>query len=123
VHVLIAEDEILLRLVYEEFVADLGHKVLVAIDGLEALELLRAGPVDVLVTDLNMPRMDGHELLAVVAVEFPALLVIVASAYAKKMTMRDLGATGIRVHHHLVKPFDLTLLAKLLAEAERGLAP
>lgn len=119
--ILVAEDELLLRIVYEDFLADLGHDVQSAFDGQAALEALRAGRFDVLVTDLNMPRLDGFGLLRAVAAEFPAVVCVVASAFARESALPDLIATGARLMHHLVKPFDFAELARVVAEAERRL--
>ncbi len=52
-------------------------KVLLAENGMKALEILQAEPVDVLVTDLSMPVMDGFKLIAVVAERYPSIPVLV----------------------------------------------
>jgi CheY-like chemotaxis protein len=59
-----------------------GYIVRVAVDGLDAIGKLRAGPIDVIISDLNMPRMTGLELLGVVRKRFPQIPVIVISGVA-----------------------------------------
>ena len=58
-----------------------GHRVLVAEDGAAALEVLRAEPVDVVLTDLVMPRMDGHALLRATKTVRPECDVVLMTAY------------------------------------------
>jgi len=79
--ILVAEDErpvlMLLRVVLESA----GARVLTADDGERALRLLTLHPeVDVLCTDLNMPRMDGQQLVQAVRVIAPTMPVVVCTA-------------------------------------------
>lgn len=60
--VLIVEDAITSRLLYRAFLEAAGYRVLLSGDGEEALELLQSRPVDAVVSDVRMPRMDGLEL-------------------------------------------------------------
>ena len=83
-----------------------GHMVLEAEDGQAALAAVRGTKVDVVVTDVNMPRMDGITLVkslrALPEFKFtPILLLTTESADNKKAEGRAAGATG-----WLVKPFN-----------------
>ena len=60
-HVLLAEDDRALRRFLEVVLERAGYKVTAAGDGLEAMKLLLAAPVDVVVTDEMMPNLSGHE--------------------------------------------------------------
>jgi CheY-like chemotaxis protein len=85
-----------------------GFKILMAQDGGQALELLRQEPVHVLVTDLNMPVMDGFNLIAKVSRLYPQVPVIVMTGLDESQhlnTPLQLGAIRI-----LTKPPRLTLL-------------
>jgi CheY-like chemotaxis protein len=62
--ILVAEDEPALLEIICDVLSEAGHSVLTARDGAEALEQLERAPVDLLVTDIRMPRMDGIELLS-----------------------------------------------------------
>jgi CheY-like chemotaxis protein len=78
--VLVVDDEPLIRkLVCANLVAA-GFVVRTAVDGLDALGKLRAGLPDLIISDLNMPRMSGIELLGVVRKRFPQIPVVVISA-------------------------------------------
>jgi len=94
-----------------------GHVVIQADDGINGVEALRkAGDVDVIITDINMPRMDGFGFIDQVRRDperraIPILVLTTETEPAKKQRARDAGATG-----WIVKPFDP---AKLLAAVRR----
>lgn len=83
-----------------------GFEVTEAEDGREALSKLRTTPVDVVITDLNMPHMDGVTLISTLRADpkwrtVPILMLTTKSNSTKKAAGKSAGATG-----WLVKPFD-----------------
>jgi CheY-like chemotaxis protein len=89
-------------------------KVLTAPNGLEAVKILESNSVDLVVTDLRMPEMDGFELLAYISSNMPTVPVIVMSAYATPQIeekLREMGALDI-----LRKPLDFDVLAKCVQD-------
>jgi two-component system chemotaxis response regulator CheY len=84
-----------------------GHCVIQADDGVAGVEALRnSGGVDVIITDINMPRMDGYGLIDQVRADplhraTPILVLTTETEPAKKQRAREAGATG-----WIVKPFD-----------------
>ncbi len=95
-----------------------GYLVRQANDGVEALELARAGGVDLVLTDVHMPRMDGitlvRQLRALAQFKFvPMLILTTESSQEKKLEGKRAGATG-----WIVKPFNpqqlLATIAKVL---------
>jgi two-component system chemotaxis response regulator CheY len=83
-----------------------GFEVSMAEDGQQALTLLKTTTVDVLITDLNMPVMDGVTLIRALRADakwraLPILMLTTESDPAKKAEGRTAGATG-----WLVKPFN-----------------
>lgn len=93
-----------------------GYEVVQAVDGLDGLEVLRARRPDVIVTDINMPRLDGFGMIEAVRRDgglraVPILVLTTESDQAKKARARAAGATG-----WIVKPFDPT---KLVAAIRR----
>ncbi len=95
-----------------------GHEVVEAGDGCEALALLNQRPVDLVITDVNMPNMDGLELTRQLRAlpafaRTPIILLTTESDPAKKLLGRAAGATG-----WIVKPFNqeqlLAIVAKVL---------
>jgi two-component system, cell cycle response regulator CpdR len=94
-----------------------GHTVLTANNGADAIESLRRvdGMVDLVLSDVVMPGMNGTELVALVAAEFPGLPIVLMSAYAAAgMTRVGLGEVIVPV---LPKPFGEHELAELVEAA------
>jgi CheY-like chemotaxis protein len=80
--ILLVDDEPLVRKLISGYLVAAGYVVRAAVDGLDAIGKLRAGPLDLIISDLNMPRMSGVEFLDVVRKRFPQIPVIVISAVA-----------------------------------------
>jgi CheY-like chemotaxis protein len=82
--VLLAEDQFAQRLLCRRALEGAGLRVLEASDGAEGLELARghAGRIDLLVSDVQMPRLDGFELAAILRTERPGLKVLFVSGHA-----------------------------------------
>lgn len=83
-----------------------GYRVLQAVDGMAGLELLEEERPDVIVTDINMPRLDGFGFIEGVRRTMqhravPILVLTTESDASKKQRARQAGATG-----WIVKPFD-----------------
>jgi len=95
-----------------------GYEVVEAVDGKDALQKAQAGKADLVLTDVNMPNMDGISLVkhlrSLPNYKFtPILLLTTESAPEKKQEGKTAGATG-----WLVKPFNpdqlLTTIKKVL---------
>ena len=114
--VLVVDDEEDHRQYLADVIAGWGHEVLQACDGQEALQMLAQSPVNVLVTDLMMPRVDGFELLRTLGAEgnLPPAIVMTAFGSLEKAlsTVHDLGG-----YWFLEKPVDISALQILLTRA------
>jgi PAS domain S-box-containing protein len=88
---------------------DLGHRVLEASSGTEALSILRRERVDLIISDHVMPRMTGSELADAIRSEWPDLPVILATGYA------ELPPDGHATLPRLAKPFSQNQLADVIA--------
>jgi two-component system chemotaxis response regulator CheY len=84
-----------------------GFKVVTACDGMEALEKLPAQDIDLIITDLNMPNMDGFELIKALrdSSAYREIPVIILTSLSDQVS-KDQGAK-LGVHSYLVKPFSL----------------
>lgn len=94
--------------------SDAGFRVVQAVDGMHGLEVLSGEPPDVIVTDINMPRLDGFGFIEAVRKDSrfratPILVLTTESDQAKKDRARQAGATG-----WIVKPFDATKLVSVI---------
>ena len=110
--ILLVDDEPLIRRLTARALAEADYDVLEAADGDEALEVLRSGaPVDVVISDVMMPRMSGLELAAHVKSEFPDLRMILVSGYE----------SGRNTPFPLLpKPFQLPQLVAMITRALEG---
>ena len=77
--ILIADDDPIVREFAGEMLRSTGHAAVMAEDGLEVLGLLNALPVDLLVTDMLMPNMDGIEVIMEARTAYPSLKIIAIS--------------------------------------------
>ena len=113
--ILICDDSALARKqIARTLPAGLSDKVLFATNGTEALEILRAQKADLMFLDLNMPEMDGYEVLEHVQVEGLPVITIVVSGDIQpeaRERVRKLGAIDF-----IKKPTDTVTVTNLLAD-------
>lgn len=113
--VLLVDDEDVMRRSAKRLLRQLGHEVLEAADGLAGLEVFReADPrPDVVVLDLNMPRLNGEKTLERLRRLDPRVQVIVVSGYLESGVLKNLERLG--AHAILDKPFEVETLRACLA--------
>ena len=106
--VLTIDDSRTMREMLNHALVEAGYRVLQAVDGVEGLEVLQANGsiIDVVITDINMPRLDGFGVIEGVRADpahraTPILVLTTESDAAKKERARSAGATG-----WIVKPFN-----------------
>lgn len=120
-HVLIVDDEPSLLLSIESGFNDhLDHfKVVTAGNGEEALETLESQDIDLVITDLRMPVMDGFELLAAMSSDYPDIPNIVMSAFGTPKIEDHLKSLG--TFQFLDKPLDFDALEECITSALEAL--
>ncbi|MBL7499444.1 response regulator [Frankia sp. CNm7] len=113
--ILLVEDDCEVRRLTERILLTAGYDVLTAHDGRRALDLAAgAGTLDLLITDVVMPRMNGSQLADRLRATRPGLPVLYLSAYNRGMINPTLGAfPGI---DYLEKPYSPTLLTEKVSE-------
>ncbi len=118
--VLLVEDEDAVRLFGARALRNKGYKVLEAKNGENALEVIKGAedPVDLVITDVVMPVLDGPELVRRVREANPSMKVIFISGYAED-NLREKLAESANVHF-LPKPFSLQQLAGKVKEVLAG---
>ncbi|MBC2665603.1 response regulator [Novosphingobium flavum] len=114
--ILTVDDSASMRALLNHALSTSGFDVAQADDGQSALEWLQLNEVDVVITDINMPRLDGFGLIEALRGgtrhrDRPILVLTTESSDEKKNRARQMGATG-----WIVKPFDA---AKLVAAVRR----
>jgi two-component system chemotaxis response regulator CheY len=113
--ILTVDDSPSMRLMMQLTLTGEGYDVKQASDGIEALEFARNNNADLVLTDINMPRMDGlsliRELRQLPAYKtVPMLVITTESAQDRKLQGKEAGATG-----WLVKPFNNQQLLSTIA--------
>jgi CheY-like chemotaxis protein len=115
--VLIADDEDSMRQLVARAIAMDGHEIVTAQDGAEALEILTRedGAFDLLLTDIQMPVMDGIALALSAARDFPDLTILLMTGYAdQRERASNLNAL---VHDVVTKPFSVADIRTAVADA------
>ena len=115
--VLIADDEESMRTLVARAIAMDGHETVTAQDGAEALEILTRedGAFDLLLTDIQMPVMDGIALSLSAARDFPRLTVLLMTGFAdQRERASNLNAI---VHDVITKPFSVADIRTAVADA------
>lgn len=126
--VLIVDDERSIRTVLRAHLKRAGYHPILAEDGAKAMAILAREPVDLVVSDLMMPKVDGMALLAHCRSEHPGLPVILITAHGTVDSAVEAIKQG--AHDYITKPFDAdelqTIIRKALATEEadrRSLRP
>ncbi len=114
--ILVADDSATMRMIVQATLTGAGWTVLTAGNGQEALEMAKCHPVDLVVSDWNMPVMGGLELIQGLRQEdqyldVPVLVLTTEDDVDSKMAARDLGVCG-----WLSKPVDPDVLVELASE-------
>ena len=116
-HVLVVEDNAISQLILKDQLEELGCTVDLASDGLEALALWQQSTFDRVLTDVNMPRMNGYELAAQLRQLDSSVPIIGATANAQHEERARCLAVGM--NECLVKPFGLSALFTCLEQTQR----
>lgn len=111
---MLVDDDPMVREISSLMLTNLGFKVLVAADGVEAVELFRAHPkqVDVVLCDQFMPRLDGWGTLSTLYAIDPSVPVIIISGYDAQPPPQDMPP-----HQYLTKPYTMDVLREAIHEA------
>ncbi|HEX7966789.1 MAG TPA: response regulator, partial [Stellaceae bacterium] len=110
--VLVVEDEEKMRELLRRMLDRAGFTVMTASHGREALKLFRERPVDIAITDLLMPEMDGFELIRELVAHWPSIRIIALSGATVRLEMaRQLGAKAV-----LRKPVSSTILVQTVEQ-------
>lgn len=116
--VLIVDDEepLLLTIAEGLSIYKKYFNLLTATNGADAVKVLKSSPViDLVVTDLSMPKMDGFELLAYMNRNYPSIPVILMTAFGTPKIEEIVSSMGI--FRYLEKPLDINIVADNILEA------
>ena len=121
VKILIVDDELIIRESLSGWLERGGHRVSTAASGEQALEILKAGHFDVLLVDIKMDGISGHDVLRHVKEHYPDIDVIMITAFGSVHSAVEAMKAG--AYDYLLKPFDPeaieVLIERLIAEQSR----
>ncbi|GAC1325324.1 MAG: hypothetical protein NVSMB2_23860 [Chloroflexota bacterium] len=115
-HVLVVEDDVILRETLQWALEDEGLQVMLAVDGLDALERAAIATPDLVVLDMGLPGLDGYGVAAGLRAqhgEHISILVVTADGGAREKARR------VGAYAYLHKPFDID---KFVERVKEGIA-
>ncbi len=112
--ILVVDDEENTRIALTRLLSREGYEVHTAANGLEALGCLRDSPAELIITDLNMPEMNGLTFLRELNREYPASNVIMITAFGEVESY--LEALNLGAFEYLNKPLRLEELRKVMGK-------
>lgn len=121
--ILVIDDDRSARMLLERVLTRAGHSVALVDTAEEGLERLRSEPFDLLITDKNLPGIDGLEVLRQARAAQPRLRALLITGFPTPET--QLAATDLGVHAYVTKPFgvhDILDVCEAAIVASRGAA-
>lgn len=122
INILVVDDELNVRQLLSKVLTKEGYRVYTACDGLDGLELLQTISIDIIISDIKMPRMSGIEFLHKVKEIEPDIGFILITAFATTETAIEALKSGAQ--DYVTKPFDfaeiLTAVKKLSMTTQHG---
>jgi CheY-like chemotaxis protein len=107
VRILVIDDDEQMLLMLRTMLERAGYEVLVALDGIRGMKACRSTPVDLVITDIVMPEMEGLEIIMALKREFPSMKIIAVSGGARNKPGDYLRmAAGLGANRTFTKPFD-----------------
>jgi len=103
ISILLVDDERIMRDRLKKILVREGYRILTAEDGVMACSILEKQHIDIVVSDMKMPRMNGFELLEFLKREHPSIGVIIMTAYGDTYTVKDALLLG--ADEYITKPF------------------
>ena len=116
--ILVADDEEVIRQACVRILTRAGYEVSTAVNGDEALRLLRNGNIDLVLLDIKMPVLDGMKVLGILAAENPRQRVVVITGHGTAETASQAVRAG--ASDFLTKPFSPNELRSSVQKALSG---
>ena len=90
------------------------YEVMIANDGREALQLLKASRIDLVISDIRMPDINGLDLLVMIKKEYPETKVIIMTAYGSSDVQKEANQRGSLFY--IEKPFEISDIRKIIID-------
>jgi len=113
--VLLVDDDETMRMILEEMISSRGYDTVIASNGKEGLERFEEDDFSVVITDLNMPVIDGREMIKAIKEKDDEVIFIVVSVHKEADLIIEVMKLG--VYDYLIKPFSANVLAVKIERA------
>lgn len=113
-YILIVDDNPGVRQLLYDILSDIGHEVIMASDGLEAIAKVRERVPALILMDVKMPGLNGIDALLEIRKYAPVVPVIMITAYTEQNMVTNAKKSGL-IEYYLSKPFDLDELRQLVS--------
>jgi DNA-binding NtrC family response regulator len=120
--ILVVDDDAQLRLLLVDTLRAIGYEAIGVTDGIEALDLLQRETVDIVISDIAMPRMDGLELAAQLRRQRPGLGILLITGVGTDETKRRAYSEHL-CDGYLTKPFRIDKIETMIEDIVRSHAP
>ncbi|RLA03050.1 MAG: hybrid sensor histidine kinase/response regulator, partial [Gammaproteobacteria bacterium] len=117
-NILVVDDEEGLRVLVSEIFKDKGYQIFCAADAKEALQVLEKQAIDLIISDIIMPGMDGYQLAAIVKEKYPEVKIQLASGFADARNIDKVDKALFKNMIH--KPYDSQILLQKARELLDG---
>ncbi len=116
--ILVVDDELLIRDLLYDFFSGQGWNISVAENGEKALDIINANKIDLVLSDIRMPEMDGLTLTSRVKESHPEIPVVLMTGFPSVDTA--VNALRSKVEDYVIKPFNINQLYKLVESKLRS---
>ena len=110
--ILVVDDELLIRDLLYDFFHGQGWEISIAENGEKALEILRSKKIDLVLTDIKMPQMDGLTLTSEMRESYPDIPVVLMTGFPSVESA--VAALRNKVADYITKPFNINQLFKIV---------
>jgi len=119
--ILIVDDELLIRDLLYDFFLGQGWEISIAENGEKALEILRSKKIDLVLTDIKMPQMDGLTLTSEMSEAYPDIPVVLMTGFPSVESA--VTALRIKAADYITKPFNINQLFKIIESKIKDKSP
>jgi len=116
--ILVVDDDSATRRLYKFLLLNSGYSVVEAVNGVDALKKMADYDVHLVITDMNMPEMDGLELIRLIRRDFKDMPVMLVTAFGNPSTEKQARNSGADLY--LAKPFDFHEMERHIDELIRS---
>ncbi|MDE7249908.1 MAG: response regulator transcription factor [Lachnospiraceae bacterium] len=114
--ILIVEDDLSIQALLHDFIEEAGHSVVLASDGVDALEKYSEQPFDLILLDIMLPKIDGYGVCAVIRQKSDIPIIMLTALDSEQAQIKGLD---LQIDDYITKPFSMPILIRKIAAVLR----